>query len=81
MTKRVTFARIEPARPADLDHLVVDVESTGADAGSTQEIQEFAAPAAHVQHVARTGEVGDVIGEPLTDVVLGTAEAVLESRS
>ena len=59
--ERVALARVEAARPAGLDHLVVDVEAVRADAALGEQRQELAAAAPEVEHVRRAREQLDVL--------------------
>ena len=74
----VALARVEPALPAFLDHLVVDVEAAGAHALLAQQVEELAAPAPDVEHVLLAREQRQVVLQPLPDHGGRPAELILE---
>ncbi len=78
ISQEVGFRDVEAALAAHLDHLVIDVQASRADAGGPEEVEELASAAAHVEHVSRASEHPDIWFEARADLVLRSAEAVLE---
>ena len=78
MGQRVPPDDFQAARAAQLDHVIVDVDAGRADAPFAEQVEEFAAAAADIQHVARALEVRKVVRDAGADLILGTAKPVLE---
>ncbi len=49
--ERVRMLRVQPARPALVDHFRVGIDAHRRDPALAQQLQEFSATAADVQHV------------------------------
>jgi len=73
-----SFVRDQVVGPADLHHLVIQIEAACRDPRPTQQLEELATPAADVEDVRRAREVRQVALEPGPDDLARAAELILE---
>ena len=76
----VGAVRAQAARAAGADHLVVDVDAAGVDAVLAKQVQQLAAAAPDVDHVARRRRTAARYGQQaLADLLARAAEPILEA--
>ncbi len=78
VTDDVGLGDLEPARAADLDHLVIQIESARGDPACLEQIEEFPSAAADVEDIRRAVEVREVALQPRADRFLRSPELVFE---
>jgi len=64
--------------PADMDHILVEVDPAARSSLLLQQLQELTTTAAHIEHHAAVTEIGQVNLLPLLDQLLRTAENIFK---
>jgi hypothetical protein len=77
--ERVRMFGAQATRPAHLDHLDVRIDADGRHAALAQQVQEFAAAAADVDHVVRADEPLREVALAIANVLGAAAVEILET--